>query len=216
MEHDFWHTRWQENRIGFHLPDINDRLLEHHASLAMIENETVFIPLCGKTHDIKFFIEQGHDVIANELSPLAVTDFFKENALEFKQETRSPFVLYQADQLRFYQGDFFKLEQTDLAKVSIVYDRAALVAMPKEMRQQYAKKLIQTLPQKVKILLVTLEYDQNLKQGPPFSVIENEVFQLYQADFKISCLAEDDTEKKQRSASSQGLKMVEKTYLLER
>jgi len=218
MEHDFWHKRWHEQQIGFHLPEYNERLIQHHPALNLKPEENVFIPLCGKTKDIHFFVEKNCSVIGCELSPIAVQDFFHENELQAvtNDVAFSGLKLHQVGDISIYEGDFFALDKEQLSSVSVCYDRAALVALPKEMRRSYSQKLISTLPDSVRMLLVTLEYDQSLKQGPPFSVLEEEVYSLYQDSFKITKLATDNTDEKQKSASSQGLVMIEKTYLLER
>ena len=43
-------------------------------------------------------------------------------------------------------GDFFALTAADLAGVAGVYDRAALVALPPKMREDYVRLLAELLP----------------------------------------------------------------------
>jgi hypothetical protein len=57
------------------------------------------------------------------------------------------------------------------------YDRAALIALPPEMRLRYMQLLAEGLPSGSQGLLVTLDYDQALLPGPPFSVADAEVRQ---------------------------------------
>ena len=57
-----------------------------------------------------------------------------------------------------------------LADCAGVYDRAALIALPPPLRQRYARELYSQLPRGCRGLLVTLEYPQHEKDGPPFSV----------------------------------------------
>ncbi len=54
-------------------------------------------------------------------------------------------------------------------------------------------------------MLVRLDYDENEKQGPPFSVSEEEVYQLYQAHFDIECLEVADIKVENRSPRSQNM-----------
>ncbi len=70
------------------------------------------------------------------------------------------------DELSVYTGDYFT---APIQPVDIIYDRASLVALPAEMRVQYVERLKQ-LWSGGKILLVTLDYDQDEMAGPPFSV----------------------------------------------
>ena len=90
--------------------------------------------------------------------------------------------------LTLWQGDFFALEATDLGHVDAVYDRAALVALPQNMRPGYARHLAQVTgaaPQ----LLISFDYDQSQTDGPPFSVPEGEIAALYEGVYRPECLA---------------------------
>jgi thiopurine S-methyltransferase len=64
-----WSSRWHENRIGFHKEVVNPRLLKHLPMLTSSNaggKETVFVPLCGKTKDLKFLEEKGFNVVGLE------------------------------------------------------------------------------------------------------------------------------------------------------
>lgn len=96
-----------------------------------------------------------------------------------------------------------------------VYDRASLVAMPEEFRKNYAVKLSQILPANCQILLVTLTYDQASMSGPPFSVSENEVEQLYAKNYNIRLLYQKDILAEELRFKQKGLQqLVESVYLL--
>ena len=86
----------------------------------------------------------------------------------------------------FICGDFLKLRVTDLPYApAAVYDRAALIALPPDMRKLYAAKLAELLQAGSKILLITLAYDQAQMKGPPFSVQDDEVENLFKVAFNI-------------------------------
>src|SRR5690554_6648884 len=82
MEPDFWHQRWQENRIGFHMEKPLPLLLKHWPSLDLPAGSRVFVPLCGKSVDMAWLAGRGHRVLGVELSELAVRQFFEERGLE--------------------------------------------------------------------------------------------------------------------------------------
>jgi len=71
-----------------------------------------------------------------------------------------------------------------------VYDRAALIALPPLMRERYVQKLSELLPTGSKILLITLIYDPEQMNGPPFSVSNSEVESLYSTHFEIKKIAD--------------------------
>ena len=82
-------------------------------------------------------------------------------------------------------GDFFKIPAAATAHVAAVYDRAALVAMPAQMRDAYANHLIELMPLKAVMMLVSLDYDPSEMTGPPFPVSDIEIERLFGAAFSI-------------------------------
>lgn len=168
MDPSFWHHRWQENRIGFHQNQINFHLERFWPQLNVPSGERVFVPLCGKSLDMLWLASQGYRVFGVELSPIAVSDFFRENGLTPKVEKSGAFERYRYGEIEILCGDFFNLETSHLKDVRGVYDRASLIALPSEMRFEYAGHLRRILPGRPPILLITLDYPKEARQGPPF------------------------------------------------
>jgi len=188
MHHDFWHLRWQNQQIGFHLGAVNPFLLAHFHKLHLRAGQRVFVPLCGKTLDIHWLLAQGLQVIGAELSQLAVDALFAELKLTPEITPAGPLKHYRAANIEVFQGDFFALSQAQLGTVDAIYDRAALIALPDEMRAQYSQQLM-TLTGIAPQLLISFEYDQSLVPGPPFSVIKQEVSAHYEAHYQCTALA---------------------------
>lgn len=186
MEAQFWLNKWQKNEIGFHLPKPHPWLVALWPQLShQQESLHVFLPLCGKSLDIDFFLQLGHQVTANELSDDAVKAVFERLGWQPKMTPWEGGQCYQAHNLTIYAGDFFKLNPTQLSKVQWVYDRAALIALPQDMRGLYTHHLVQVCPS-AQQCLITLDYQQTLMQGPPFALSDNEVKQHYQATYAIT------------------------------
>ena len=191
MQPGFWHDRWARQQIGFHEPAPNPLLLRHLQALALPPGARVLLPLCGKTLDIDWLLAQGHAVVGSELSQTAVTEVFTRNGLSPSVETIDSLQCWRAGRLQIWVGDHFRIDAR-LGPVDAVYDRAALIAMPADMRPAYAAQLIRlagSAPQ----LLVTLEYDQSCMQGPPFSVAGDELHALY-AGRRLRKLASESIE----------------------
>lgn len=186
MEHDFWHQRWEGDRIGFHLSEVNEHLKTHWAALGVGVDEQVLVPLCGKSLDLGW-LAQRHPVLGVELSQRACEAFFAEAEWVAKVEQQGDFRVFSHGQLTLLCGDFFALSVSQLTDVKAVYDRAALIALPVPMRKRYAEKLMAELPGGVKILLVTLTFAEPV--GPPFSVTQEELEALLGRRFTIRCLA---------------------------
>ena len=192
MHPDFWHERWQNRQIGFHRDEAHPYLTQFWPTLGIAPGSRVFVPLCGKSNDLLWLRAQGHEVVGVEVSPIAVREFFEANRLTPSISTVDSFQLYECDGIRLYCGDFFALTASRLTGVSAVYDRAALVALPPDMRGYYARHLLQLLPVGVKTLLVAFENPQHEMPGPPFNVDAEEIAALFGAQCDIKLLLEAD------------------------
>lgn len=205
MQPEFWHKKWQANQIGFHQDKVLPLLQRHWASLALPAGSRVFVPLCGKSLDLAWLAAQGHRVLGVELSPLAVEQFFAEHRLT-PQVHRTRYGLHHvAGNLELICGDAFGLDAALLADCAGVYDRAALIALPEAMRQRYARELYGALPAHCRGLLLTLEYPQSQKAGPPFSVVADEVHALFDAHWQIEPLERRDILAQEPRFSAEGV-----------
>ncbi len=208
MEHTFWHNKWEINQVGFHLDYVHPLLkrnLELFQVSGVLKNPgKIFIPLCGKTLDIEFLLSQGHDVIAVELSEIAVKEVFSQLELSPVVRVWQEGKMYQSEKLTIYVGDYFSLTQKEIGNISFVYDRAALIALPKKMRLDYAQhmaKITQYAPQ----LLITLDYDQSIAGGPPFAVSSEEVEALYGGTYPIQLIEQADIIEEEPRFKAKGL-----------
>ncbi len=188
MNTRFWHERWENGQLGFHRAEVNALLLKHWPRLAVPSGAPVFVPLCGKSLDMHWLREQGHPVVGIELSSIAIRNFFEEAGIDLRVDSHGTFRRSFGSGYELFCGDFFDLVRRDLAQVRACYDRAALIALPPEMRVRYDKTLIELLPENAAILLITLEYDQAKMTGPPHSVAPSEVDALFGADDSIELL----------------------------
>jgi thiopurine S-methyltransferase len=188
MQADFWHERWQKNEISFHQASVHPGLRTHFSALDIRTGSEVLVPLCGKSLDMRWLAEAGYRVLGVELSELAIRAFFAEAGLAPKESHDGRFATFEHAPYRLLCGDFFALTATDLTRVRGVYDRAALVALPPEMRRRYAHALTQRLPPAAAMLLVTFDYPQEKMPGPPHAVPLEEVRSLYGDAFTLEVL----------------------------
>lgn len=187
MQHDFWHDKWQTNNIGFHQDQPHPLLTQHLQSLSLSSSARIFVPLCGKSLDLAWLIKQGYHVVGIDLSPIAIQALIIDLGLSFKETQSGELTHYQHPQIELFVGDFFQLTAQQLGDIDAVYDRAALIALPPQMRSQYTQHLLDITKQAPQ-LLISLEYDQNLLQGPPFSVPEHELTEHYATHYQIKLL----------------------------
>ena len=193
MEASFWHEKWKAGHIGFHIDKPNPLLVSHIDKLQLKNNSRLFLPLCGKSLDIGYLLKCGFNVIGIELSEIAIEALFEQLTLEPKILEIDDFKLYQTHNLTIYVGDFFKLTAKTLGDIDASYDRASLIALPLETRKLYSKhltKITKNAPQ----LAITLDYDQDISKGPPFSVTPAELKQHYVQQYKMECLESNFSE----------------------
>lgn len=191
MDPSFWHAKWEKSEIGFHQDEINPFLRQYFADLALASGSRVFVPLCGKTRDIHWLLACGYRVAGAELSRLAVEQLFAELGLAPSVSQAGALTRFAAENIDIFVGDIFDLAISELGPVDAVYDRAALVALPAAMRQEYSAHLAGMTGQAPQ-LLIAYEYDQGLQAGPPFSVSGEEVRRLYGQRFHLALVASAD------------------------
>ncbi len=186
MDTDFWHERWHRSEIAFHRADVHP-LLERHWRTCVAERAAdVLVPLCGKSLDMRWLARQGHSVSGVEVDRRAVTAFFREWGVAARTERRRDGLeQWSGAGVRLVAGDFFALRPEPLP--GAFYDRAALVALPPEMRPGYLRHLAACLEPGAPGLLIAFEYEPEGFAGPPFSVSEAEVRD--QPWFRVECLA---------------------------
>ena len=228
MELDFWHERWQRGETGFHQAEVNPYLGyfygEKGPAMEKRENLRVFVPLCGKSFDMLWLSRNGFSVLGVECSPIAVQDFFHSQNMPYQKVEVSGHTKYVAEddsmvhgRLEILQSDFFALSRSDTGDITDIFDRASLIALPGKMRARYVEKLTELQEPGTRTLLVTLTYPQHEMEGPPFSVSEQEVSELYGRDFSIDKLLVKNILQDEPRFQERGLtSLVESVYKLTR
>lgn len=191
MDPNFWHKRWEKNEIGFHQSAVNVLLSDHFSGLSLPQTSRVFVPLCGKTRDIAWLLSQGHRVVGVELSKLAVEELFVDLGVAPKISVQGELLRYSAPGLEIFVGDIFELSGDLLGRVDAIYDRAALVAFPTEMRGRYGAH-VAAITQLAPQFLICFEYDQAVMNGPPFSIDRQKVHDVYGAHYQIEPITNRD------------------------
>jgi len=217
MDNTFWHDVWKNETIFFNQAEPNPRLQAHFDALQLTKGDRIFLPLCGKSIDMVWLASQQLQVVGIELSEIAVTDFFKENQIDMEKQSIGSFTRYQHNPFTLYCGDFFKLDTDLLGPVQAAYDRGGLVALPPPLRTAYAKHICSLMPAQSRLLLITVEYQEDRDNGPPFCVTDDEVKQHYDQHFQIELLEETITKVEGEPLKSRGInETMNRVYLLTR
>jgi thiopurine S-methyltransferase len=171
--------------------------------------------MCGKSRDMLWLLQQGYPVTGVEISRLAVEAFFTENDIMPAVSRAGTFIRCVFDDLELLCGDFFALTKADVGKISVIYDRAALIALPAEMRRDYVTRLADLMTAGTRGLLITLDYNQEEMEGPPFSVPEKEIRQLFAGVFPVRRLCSTEALEENPRFLQKGLgRLTEQAYSL--
>lgn len=220
MNPEFWQNRWQEKRIGFNQSEVNSLLIKYWSALNLPASSRVFVPLCGKSIDMVWLAAQGYDVVGVELVESAVQAFFAEQNIQptvYQHAEDTEIKCYQGElgdseakrTITLWVADIFALTSTDIGSIDAVYDKAALIALPADMRTQYSEQIC-LLSGAAPQLVITLHYDQSKKDGPPFSVSCEQVQQYYGSRYQITELAREPA----AIGSAPDLTVTEQVWLL--
>ncbi len=229
MQRDFWRQRWREGRLGFHQQKVNSRLRKLWDIFELAKGERVLVPLCGKSLDMLWLAQQGYPVFGVEISDLACRDFYAENNLQYRIVERNgsgdsahdkaapPVVRFIGADIELWCGDFFALQADEMRDIRVAYDRAALIALPAAMRRDYVAHLAALLQPGAQVLLLSMDYDESKMKGPPFSVAENEVRDLFEYEFCVEILAQSSGPDIVGNLAERGLDTLnEKVYRMTR
>jgi thiopurine S-methyltransferase len=195
MDANFWQNRWAKKKIGFHEPVANPKLIKYFDTLQFTSGSRIFVPLCGMTYDIAWLAEQGHNVVGAELVESAVAGLFDSLKVVPTITQHRNLTLYHAEYagraIDIWVGNIFDLTASDLGQVDSIYDRAALVALPDTspdyLRSRYAQQLIE-LTDGARQLLVTFDFDQEQRPGPPFAITVEQLQTYYDKNYELESL----------------------------
>lgn len=182
---DGWQKRWSERKIGFHQEEAHV-FLEKYVDRILNKKEkaSVFMPLCGKSVDIKWLSDRGHCVVGVECSSMALEEFFQEQNVEYTiepaEQVNGSIYKSKDGKIKIYCCDFFAFSKDNEGQFDSIWDRAAMVAINRSDRKKYTDLLKTLMKPDGRLALVTLEFDDTIHAGPPHNFPEDKVRDLYE------------------------------------
>lgn len=134
---------------------------------------SALIPGCGSGYELQAFCEAGWNATAIDFSPSAVVA---------AQQAVGPW------RERVVEADFFAY--TPSQPLDLIYERAFLCAMPREMWPRVVQRWAQLLPHGA--LLLGYFFFDNQPKGPPFGADRKQLAQLMSAHFDLELEAPVD------------------------
>lgn len=168
MAQEFWTEKWAQNKTAFHEGKPNELLAAHVDVLA--GRTRVLVPLAGKSVDMLFLRDRGHEVVGVEYVQQAIDEFGAVPGVTM------------------VCADYFTLRSEQVGTFDAIYDRAAMVAIDPADRGRYVATCRALLREGAPMLLVAFSYDQTRANGPPWSIDRAAVDALF-AGWSITELA---------------------------
>jgi thiopurine S-methyltransferase len=184
-----WHQRWHEGKIGWHKASPNEHLANHFQQLNLTKG-TILVPLCGKSQDLIWLAKQGLSVVGIEMVEEGIQSFFTEWGKTPEIYFANGCKYYRKENITILHSDFFQVNTEQLPPIDAIYDRAALVAIPPEIRSKYISHQINLLKKNGKFLLLTYNMPVPESQGPPYPVRPEKIANLYQNTSSVQLLKE--------------------------
>ena len=201
-----WEKLWNNGIFPWHKGDVHPKLERYLQDMIQATGKTLkseirfFVPLCGKSMDLMFLKSQGFRVIGCECAEKAITDFFKENSLEFsKTEINDEVSRFDSidGQVSLIQGDYFKMTPEMLeGKVDCVWDRGSFVAIDVAKRPEYAKVMMSLINDKFAYLIASLEREVEPDNPMPHSASFDDIEKLFGKKMNVDLIEQKVLENK--------------------
>ena len=201
-----WEKLWNNDIFPWHKDDVHPKLERYLPDMIQATGKTLrseirfFVPLCGKSMDLMFLKSQGFQVIGCECAEKAITDFFKENSLEFsKTEINAEVSRFDSNdkQISMIHGDYFKMTPEVLGgKVDCIWDRGSLVAIDVAKRPEYAQVMMSLMNDKFAYLIASLEREVEPVNPMPHSASFDDIEDLFGKKMDVDLIEQKVLENK--------------------
>ncbi|XP_071835510.1 probable thiopurine S-methyltransferase isoform X1 [Apostichopus japonicus] len=195
---DEWVNIWKKGKTKFHKKDVHSIIKTYLPRLIEgKKNPTFLLPLCGKSVDMKWLLDQGLNVSGCEIAEEGVEQFFQENNIDFTVESLGGKIegkLYKGKKLpvTIYVCDFFELPSVTSCRYDCVWDRGSLAAINTKDRSRYCNVMKKLLKADGRWLLDVFELDHVKFAGPPFNQDTEELRQLIGIQYDFEQLRRKD------------------------
>ena len=124
-------------------------------------------------------LRKGRDCDRSRACGKSRIGFFQGTANCSGNSKKLPVQCLQSPRAENPAGQFFDLNLEVEDSFQAIFDRASLVAIPEELRPDYVQGLTDLMISGSRLLLICVDYDPSKMSGPPYSVSQNEVENLF-------------------------------------
>ncbi|XP_037576860.2 thiopurine S-methyltransferase [Dermacentor silvarum] len=182
--HDYWQSQWNEGGATWQQQGVTKLLKDNKdVVLAGKTQAQVFLPLCGKAHELKWFLDLGHSVVGVEFIEDVVREYFAENGLQLQEAICTVIgckVLQTPDRrLRVFICSIFDFRRECAGLMDIVWDRSGFSAITEADRGRYSAVLKSLLAPGFSYGMWTICYDAPWYKLNPRSVTKAALLENY-------------------------------------
>jgi SAM-dependent methyltransferase len=172
---EFWENLYQTNVTPWDLGQAAPPFKTFLDSPYAIPRGTIGVLGCGAGHECMLFAERGFEVVGIDFAPSAIT--------ATQQKFQSAGLLNK--NAFVVQSDLFNLHHLN-GRFDYILEHTCFCAIDPSKRRTYSYTVRDLL--KVGGKLVALWWLLEKSGGPPFSVDESEIFNLFKDDFRFDIL----------------------------
>lgn len=190
-----WIQLHADKKTAWHADKVHAKLIELRDTLFFKPSPRVFVPLCGRTLDMKWFYDQGCTVVGVDLAAQALKEFFEEHRVPYSVHAAGDDSVYCSDdgRMKLFACSLYDFPETSNEKnFDVIWDRGSLVAINKNERKQYVALMTSLVSTDFRYLLETYEYDQTKYGGTPRTFSDDELKELFGARFNLKHLSKVD------------------------
>ncbi|KAL7634077.1 UNVERIFIED_CONTAM: hypothetical protein RMT77_015405 [Armadillidium vulgare] len=216
--YSYWEKLWSTKVTPFHQREVCPFLLKISSNLNFVSPKRVFIPLCGKALELKWFYDEGFEVVGVDLISIPAEEFFKEHNLTFKiRELPWAKVYESSDQrIKIYVADIFSVEPEDVGKFDVIWERADYTVVKIAEREKYSKLMKQLCKEKFVHFLCTLQFEVLVGRydTPPRPLSHEETKKLYGDWCKVDLIEEENGLKYYPEFKSSGINTLRQSCFI--
>ncbi len=190
ISNEYWKNRWEKGETeGFTQQEPNQFLVKYFSSFNLNPESVCFVPLCGASIDMTYLLERGMKVIGVELSEVAAQSFFTKHEISYViGKTKDGHRVFESEKVSIVIADILKVTpKTFGVTFDFWYDRGGYIALPTEVRKQYALKMAELCQGKTKVLLITTTHN-GPSDSAPYSISMEEMQQHFSSALNLEIL----------------------------
>ncbi|KAI6661074.1 hypothetical protein LOD99_13796 [Oopsacas minuta] len=191
---EYWENLWNTRKTPWQCEEVRNDVVKYYDQMTdKGELKRILVPLCGKTLEMKFLYERGHEVVGIDLSYKACKEFFQDNKIKFSEKvdekSGAEHLLISEDlKIKLYQGELFKISKDHIGIFDAILDWNSFIAIDPMEREAYVELQTCLLKPTGRMLLNTFEYPRDEFSGPPCAISISEVEQFYMGKMKVEFL----------------------------